>query len=77
MEKKTINIKPGRVVEMDEQGRYRLIEAEFGLNEAISEAEVIDLLERHNKADLRKHFPMYGFHDAEPIDRTPEHKEDY
>ena len=83
MQTKEIIITATEKLTMDEQGRWTLIDTEFGLDEKIFEAEAIDVLVRRAKKNaalkplIRQHFPMYGFHDVEPIDRTPSHKRDY
>ena len=67
-------------IERDAEGRYRLIDTACGLNEAITEAEAIEVLERRAhrkpalKALLATHFPMRHFHPAPAPDRTPTHK---
>ena len=59
---KSIQIKPGRIIEQDDAGRWTLVEAEFNLREPIKQSEVIDILKRAGKRDLiRQHFPMHGF----------------
>lgn len=83
MKTKEIILSSTAKLTMDDQGRWTLVDTECGLNERILESEAIDVLVRRSKKDqslkplIRQHFPMYGFHDEEPRDRTPSHKSDY
>ena len=82
METKEIILSVTEKLTMDDQGRWTLVDTETGLNERILESEAIDVLVRRTKKNpmlkplIRQHFPMYGFHDQEPRDRTPSHKSD-
>ena len=75
---KQITTKDDRLFQQDDAGRWTMVWEKYGLTEKVSEAEVIDVLERNkDKAALHQHFPMRGFHDRAPIDKTPSHKQDY
>ncbi len=50
------------VIEMDEKGRYFANGYYFDKDEPIYESDVIDLVKKYDKQNLRKYFPMYGFH---------------
>jgi len=70
MKTKEIIISETEKVLMDSEGRWTHIDTQWDTNEGILEADVIDLLECQiinlNKPELRneikKHFPMHGFH---------------
>jgi hypothetical protein len=82
MTPKTITIDSTESLTMDAEGRWRLIDTTCKLNEAITEAEAIDVLVRRARKNaalrplIRQHFPMYGFHGCPPVDQTPSHKAD-
>jgi len=60
----------------DDAGRWSILL--LGNPEAITEAEAIDVLRKASDWDAirHEHFPMYGFHDTPPRDRTPSHPSD-
>lgn len=68
MNAKQITISKTESLEMNEQGQWTLIDAEFGLRERISEREAIDVLVRRSRKNealkplISLHFPMHGFH---------------
>lgn len=82
MTPKTITIDSTESLIMDTEGRWRLIDTACKLNEPITEAEAIDVLERRARRNpalrplLSDHFPMRNFHDRPRPDRTPTHKAD-
>ena len=82
MTPKTITIDSTESLTMDAEGRWRLIDTACKLNEPITEAEAIDILERRARKNpslrplLTQHFPMRDFHAPARTDRTPSHKAD-
>lgn len=82
MPSKTITIDSTESLMMDADGRWRLIDTACKLDEPITEAEAIDVLERRARRNpalrtlLVTHFPMRNFHNRPRPDRTPTHKAD-
>ena len=70
MTPKKIIISETEKVTMDSEGRWTHVDTQWGDNERLLEEDIIDLLEcqiinldkPELKEEIKKHFPMHGFH---------------
>ena len=60
---KRIPLKGSDYLEQDEQGKWKLHMPAIDIHESVFQKEAIDIVARRlGKAEVRKHFPMHGFH---------------